>query len=73
MLLLPDLLVLPHHKTATADERVVTGSVAMLGKAEDLRCEPAAAAVVNTLDERIKFLSKVACQPVLTMANSLKV
>ena len=39
--------------------------------AKDLRCEPTAAAVVDALHERIKFLSNVACQPVLTLGKSL--
>jgi hypothetical protein len=37
--------------------------------AKYLRCEPAA--VVDALRERIKDMAKVACQPLLTLANSL--
>ena len=39
--------------------------------AEHLRCEPTPAAVVEALHERMKWTTKVACRPLLKLANAL--
>ena len=39
--------------------------------AEHLGCEPTSVAVVESLHERMKWTTKVACRSLLTLANSL--
>ena len=68
-----DSRTLKRHKKqrSSEDSEADLNATELDAYAKDLRCEPTAAAVVDALLDRIKFLSKVACQPVLTLGNSL--